>query len=129
MSQQKTNEIEVKCVLCGKQTCQNAMQGQTLENNPPNCPAKTMPEILETGLSKTLTPESKEFARQAALQQCDGMGKANGTQGPLQCRVEETIEFAKKMGYRKLGLAFCSGLRKEAVVFHRVLEQYGFQIF
>jgi uncharacterized metal-binding protein len=32
---------------------------------------------------------------------------------PVKTRIEETMEFAKRMGYRKLGVAFCGGLFSE----------------
>ncbi|MCK4581227.1 MAG: DUF1847 domain-containing protein, partial [Dehalococcoidia bacterium] len=43
-------------------------------------------------------------------------------------RVEEVAQFAKKMGYKKLGIAFCSGLRSEAKLLATILENRGFQV-
>jgi uncharacterized metal-binding protein len=43
-------------------------------------------------------------------------------------RVEETIEFAHRMGYKRVGLAFCGGLKREAATFLRVLEANGLEI-
>jgi len=43
-------------------------------------------------------------------------------------RVEEVIQFAKKMGYRKLGVAFCVGLKNEAEMFTEILENRGFDV-
>lgn len=46
------------------------------------------------------------------------------THGDSLCRIEEIIEFSKRMGFQKLGLAFCIGLAEEAslaaAVFKRV---------
>lgn len=39
-------------------------------------------------------------------------------------RLEEIILFAQKMGYRKLGLAYCVGLRDEAYTIARILRQH-----
>lgn len=47
---------------------------------------------------------------------------------PIKTRVEEIIEFSKKMGYTKIGLAFCTGLAHEASVFSRILEKNNFQV-
>lgn len=44
------------------------------------------------------------------------------------CRIEETIEFAHRLGAFKLGIAFCSGFRAEARVLKRVLEANGFAV-
>ena len=38
------------------------------------------------------------------------------------------IEFAGKMNYRKLGLAFCVGLRNEARVVEKLLSSRGFEM-
>ena len=43
-------------------------------------------------------------------------------------RLRETVEFAKRMGYTKLGLAFCAGLHKEAAIVDRILRQNGFEV-
>jgi len=39
-------------------------------------------------------------------------------------RIEEVIEFAKLMEYRRLGIAFCVGLSREAETIHRILERH-----
>ena len=44
------------------------------------------------------------------------------------CRVKEVIEYSKKMGYRKLGLAFCVALRHEARTLQNMLEANGFDV-
>jgi uncharacterized metal-binding protein len=47
---------------------------------------------------------------------------------PTKTRVEETIEFARRMGYRKLGVAFCGGLFSEARVLVNILQKHGFEV-
>ncbi|MCF0213765.1 MAG: DUF1847 domain-containing protein [Muribaculaceae bacterium] len=44
-------------------------------------------------------------------------------------RLQETAEFAKAMGYKKLGMAFCIGLSDEARCIARFFEQQGFEFF
>ena len=44
-------------------------------------------------------------------------------------RLEETAEFAKKMGYRKLGMAFCIGLNAEARYIAKFFRQKDFEFF
>ncbi len=38
-------------------------------------------------------------------------------------RLEEIIEFSKKMSYKRLGIAFCIGLEKEAEILSSILER------
>jgi uncharacterized metal-binding protein len=44
-------------------------------------------------------------------------------------RVEELIEFAKRMGFKKLGVAFCIGLFEETKTLVGYFEKAGFQVF
>ena len=43
-------------------------------------------------------------------------------------RVKEVIEYSKRMGFRKLGLAFCVALRTEAKVLQNMLEANDFEV-
>lgn len=43
-------------------------------------------------------------------------------------RLEEILFFAREMGYKKLGLAFCSGLKGEAEIIDRILSK-EFKVF
>lgn len=43
-------------------------------------------------------------------------------------RLEETIEFARRLGITSIGISFCVGLRNEAGVLTRVLEANGFRV-
>jgi uncharacterized metal-binding protein len=43
-------------------------------------------------------------------------------------RLKDTIEFAKGMGFNKIGLAFCVGLQREAKKVANILEKYGFKV-
>jgi uncharacterized metal-binding protein len=38
------------------------------------------------------------------------------------CRIEEIIEFARRLGISKMGIVFCSGFQNEARVLKRILE-------
>ena len=43
-------------------------------------------------------------------------------------RLEELILYAKGMGYKKLGIAFCIGLEREAKIIHEILTR-DFEVF
>ncbi|MGI6737241.1 MAG: DUF1847 domain-containing protein [Anaerovoracaceae bacterium] len=42
-------------------------------------------------------------------------------------RVEEIMEFARRMGYRRIGIAVCAGLIEEGRIFARILRRHGFE--
>jgi uncharacterized metal-binding protein len=47
---------------------------------------------------------------------------------PVKPRVQEICEFAKKMSYKKLGIAFCAGLQGEARALTAILKAQGFEV-
>ena len=72
-----------------------------------------------------------EFAAQASRQERSCYGDVPGQPGahcPLKPRVVETMEFCHRMGYRKLGLAFCGGLHREANIVAQMLSAQGFEV-
>jgi uncharacterized metal-binding protein len=95
------------------------------------CPTLTQKKILDRSNREYERPDVKEFARQASVQ--EGECYANRHQRPYimqptKTRMEEIVEFSRKMKYRKLGLAFCIGLAKEAAVVGEILRTKGFEV-
>ena len=43
-------------------------------------------------------------------------------------RVEETMDFARRMGFHKIGIATCAGLLKESHALARILRANGFEV-
>jgi len=98
---------------------------------PPFCPTANQPGVSERALEELKKPEVYEFSRQALIQ--EGEGYADRELGyartrPLKPRIVEIVEFARKMKYRKIGLAFCLGLRQEAKVVEKILDVNGFTV-
>lgn len=44
-------------------------------------------------------------------------------------RLEEIIQFADDFGWKRLGIAFCVGLTKEAEILEKILSDKGFDVF
>ena len=44
-------------------------------------------------------------------------------------RVTEIVEFAKRMGFKRLGIATCVGLLNESRILADVLRSHGFEVF
>ena len=44
-------------------------------------------------------------------------------------RLEETIEFAKRIGAEKIGIATCVGLINETIILNKILRRHGFEVF
>jgi Uncharacterized metal-binding protein conserved in archaea len=44
-------------------------------------------------------------------------------------RVEEIMEFARRIGAKKIGIATCIGLIEESRIFARILKVHGFEVY
>ena len=95
---------------------------------PENCPTKTRQDIIQKALNEYDDPEIREFARQASIQEAECYMNLPEGLTMRYPRVEEVIQFAKKMGYKKLGIASCLGLKDEAGILSEILENRGFEV-
>ncbi len=98
----------------------------------PGCPTLGQTQALERANQAYLDPGTREFARQASLQEAACYANRHQrpyTMQPSKTRLREIAEFAGRMGYQRLGLAFCIGLAPEAAVVAQVLGDWGFEVF
>lgn len=89
------------------------------EKLPNNCPMQKK-EVLETAFETYQLPENRDFYITATEMEALGY-----CQWP---RLKETIELCLRMGYTKVGLAFCRGLRREAKVVDQLMRRAGLQV-
>jgi len=117
-------EVKPECARCKKVVCgsEHFLEG------PPNCPTKHKAEVIKRAIAEYDNPEVSEFARQASIQEFECYLNLPEGRTPRNPRVEEVAQFARKMGYKKLGIAFCTGLKSEAEILVRILENRGFDI-
>lgn len=115
------NVLEFSCAHCGNYACKEDGKSKY----PPFC--------LTTG--KVEDENSQAVAEQirAYLQEENEdsrvMQASAATEGLFFCkytRVEEVCEFARRMGYHKLGVATCHGLIRETKILAKILEAKGF---
>lgn len=98
---------------------------------PRGCPTAGERKMLEKAKKLYDDSDVREFARQASVQegQCyAGRDQKPFVLRPTKTRIEEICEFAFKMGYRRLGLAFCIGLANEAKIVAGLLTTRGFDV-
>jgi len=100
-------------------------------HGPEFCPSQTRRQIIDQALAEYDRPRVQEFARQASIQEGECFANRHlkpYVMQPVKTRLLELIEFAREMGYRRLGLAFCAGVAQEAGVLTEVLENNGFEV-
>jgi uncharacterized metal-binding protein len=119
-----------QCSHCPAAACSPAIGSHTLEPEkaPVFCPMKKQPEVLAAALAEYAKPEVKEFARQASIQEFECYENTPDGRRTRNPRIVELVQFGHKMHYRKLGLAFCTGLVKEAGEVTDILEKAGFEV-
>lgn len=119
-----------RCASCGVKREEKACRVQN-GKGPVFCPTLNNPEAIRRGREKYATPGTLEFLRQASIQEAMcyiGRAAKPHVMHPTKPRLEEICELAQRMGYRKLGLAFCGGLHSEASVLANILEKHGFEV-
>jgi uncharacterized metal-binding protein len=122
------------CARCPARICEN--RGGKIKDDPPSleklpefCPMKVMPEAFSQAAAEYEKSTVREFARLAALQEFQCYERlSDGVRAKLS-RIEELIQFSRKCCYKKLGIAHCAGLNKEAGMLTDILENNGFEVF
>lgn len=111
MSDRKT------CVDCGILNCQTRDR-----------------EYPEFCLTTELTDETIEKVR--SLYEIEENNKVSVISAQIEnefylryTRVEELLEFAKRMGYSKIGIATCVGLINESRILAKILRKNGFEVY
>ena len=120
--------MEISCVKC-KMTRKKCRIPDG--RGPKNCPTLTKKEVIDIALKEYTKPEIMEFARQSSIQEGECYAYRDRKPyvlHPTKPRVAETIEFAKKMGYKRLGVAYCGGVTHEAGILVEILEKHDFEV-
>jgi uncharacterized metal-binding protein len=95
------------------------------------CPTLTRKDVLAEAEKEYEAPAVREFARQASRQEAECYANRHQrpyVMQPTKTRIVEICEFAKKMGYGRLGLAFCVGLAREAALVEEIFKANGFEV-
>jgi len=106
------------CALCGVKACTAAPE---TKDPPAFCPMPAEPELLaEVERAYVSDPELRRMALESARTEAAGYGRAT--------RVEEIMDFARRMGWRRLGIAHCVGLMQEAKAARDIFLAGGFEV-
>ena len=109
--------MELTCATCRVQACR-AEPGEKLY--PSFCPMAHSVETLAEARQAYEDPPTREFALAAA--------RTEAGRYPLVPRVEEVMNFARRLGVNRLGIASCVGLLREAQLLQDILEANGFDV-
>ena len=120
------NKTGVNCAYCAGHFC----TGTNSLNGPENCPTRVCDEVIKDMMALYHDPELGEFARNSALVEANSFQRVPWSETPVPAttRLEEIIRLCLRMGYKKIGVAFCVGFSKEAEILIPILEKAGFEI-
>jgi uncharacterized metal-binding protein len=110
--------MELKCTLCKVQACRAEPGGKTY---PRFCPTSQETEALAEARAAYDEAQTHELAQAAARTEAAGYCK--------EPRVEEVMNFARRLKISRLGIATCAGLLREAKLLQEILEANGFEVF
>lgn len=109
--------MEKSCVDCGILNCQHRDR-----------------EYPEFCLTTALTAETVEKVRR--LYEDEENNKVSVISAEIEndfymryTRVDEVVEFSRRMGFSKIGIATCVGLIEESRVLARILKKNGFDVY
>ena len=104
-------ESEFSCIKCGKLTCDT----QNFPY-PKECVTEKLGKDAVDDVIKTYLEDEENTKILKAAAEIEGNYYCKAT------RVEETVMFLKKIGAKKVGIASCVGMIKEAKTFSKILE-------
>jgi uncharacterized metal-binding protein len=127
-TEREKKTTDPRCALCtipseARICCTRSGRG------PAFCPTLNKRGVIEKSLAALDDPGVREFARLASVQEAECYAHRDRKPyvvHPVKPRLQEIMELAGKLGFRRLGLAFCEGLKEEAAATERILEARGF---
>lgn len=119
-----------KCAICGISLLERACFIES-GRGPDFCPTVYAEDLLKASRREYAKPAVREFARLASVQEGECYLERDRRPFLPHCgktRIQEVCEFARKIGAKKLGLAFCVGLAHEARLLHDIFGAQGFEV-
>jgi uncharacterized metal-binding protein len=124
----------MKMSVCATCNIKRSRRACSVEDGvgPKGCPTLSLAEILSKARDKYDGKDINLLAVQASAQEAACYANRGSEPGyvlqPTKPRIQEIWEFAHRMGYSKVGLAFCVGLQNEAGITAPILEKHGLEV-
>jgi len=111
------------CSKCSIRYCRER-ESFKKEELPDFCPMKYSENqtLIEKSRNEAKNKKNKEKFAASALVEKEAYEIVRGKIIAVRPRIKELIELAKKWEAKKIGIAFCNGLRKEALRLTKILE-------
>lgn len=110
--------IERSCIDCAVKNC-----SKMTETYPEFCPTTQLDETLLKDTMQLYIEDEENNSVAIAAAEVEYENYCRMT------RIEEIMEFAKKIGAKKLGIATCVGLLSEARTAAKIFRHHGFEVY
>ena len=110
---------EPACAYC-PDTVRACRVGESAERGPGYCPTKVDPDGIRDAAGRYGDADTRRVSQVSAVVEAAGYCKWT--------RVQEICEFAKRMGFKKIGIATCISFVDQAKVLSGILESHGFEV-
>ncbi|UCC38341.1 MAG: DUF1847 domain-containing protein [Candidatus Aminicenantes bacterium] len=121
---------KLKCAFCKPKHCSQGITDESLL--PSFCPMKDVKGLIQEVTKKYSKEDIQHFYINSALTEKEAYDEKAAREEekvvPVRPRIREIAEFANKMKFKKLGMAFCSGLPDEASRASSILEKHGLEV-
>lgn len=111
-------DIQRSCIDCATGGCKSPEQGR----QPAFCESATLSAEERAGLVAAYTDLDLRLEQAA-----NEVSARCGREG--LCRLEEIMDFARRMGFRKIGIANCGAMQAEALTTAKILRLHGYEVF
>jgi uncharacterized metal-binding protein len=110
--------MKLSCAVCRVQACREEPGSKPY---PSFCPMSQASPALAEARAEYGGQETRELAQAAARTEAAGYCK--------ETRVQEIMSFARRLNIRRLGIASCIGLIREAQLLQDILTANGYEVF
>ena len=86
-------------------------------------------DIIEKALEKYKDEDTKRLYLNSAITEQKAYQTIRGRIISVRPRLLEIIQFSRRMGWKRLGVAFCGGLTNEARKVVEILENANFEVY
>lgn len=111
-------EVRRSCADCATGGCKNPEQGR----QPAFCESAALSSEDREGLVTAYVDLDLQLEQAA-----NEVSARCGREG--LCRLEEIMDFARRLGYRKIGIANCGAMQAEALTTAKILRLHGYEVY
>ena len=104
-------------------------EGWTHDQLPEFCPMKHKQDVIDKAMEKYEDPESLRLYQNSTVNEQRAYMNIRGRVIAVRPRILETIKFSEMMNWKKIGVAFCTGLGAEAKRVVEVFESAGLDVY